>query len=98
MKNIMLAVLALFVVFTASACTTRVEQPVEAVDLQGPESCDLLSYGPYGQAWKFSNKDTAAPVGFECVSLGGGVFKCDPEACLVLPYTGSCPHCGGGGE
>jgi len=32
------------------------------------------------------------------VSLGGGVFECKPDFCLVLPYTGTCPHCGGGGE
>lgn len=96
MKKILFVFVAL--VLSLGACTQRVEQPVEAVELQAPESCDMVASGPYGQAWKFSNKDTAAPVGFACVSLGGGMFKCEVDACLVAPYGGTCPHCGGGGE
>lgn len=94
MKTVVLFLIAL----TMAACTVERSAPVEAVELHGPESCDLMASGPTVQVWKFSNKDTAAPVGLECVSLGGGVFKCDSDACLVLPYTGTCPHCGGGGE
>lgn len=96
-RSITVIALVLLAVF-ASACTVERSAPVEAAELHGPESCDVVASGPVGQAWQFSNHDTAAPVGFSCVSLGGGMFKCDPDACLVLPYTGTCPHCGGGGE
>jgi hypothetical protein len=64
-------------------------------------SCELLDATSTEQVFRFSDVNTSsvdAGLGTECVSLGGGVFDCKPEACLVLPYTGTCPHCGGGGE
>ncbi len=72
--------------------------PVESAEPGAPLSCELLASSDAEQVWAFSDPDTAAPVGTECLSLGGGVFTCKPTACLALPYAGSCPHCFGGGE
>jgi len=72
-----------------------------AKEAVAPASCELLDSTATEQVFRFSDANTSsvdAGLGTECVSLGGGVFDCKPDACLVLPYTGTCPHCGGGGE
>jgi hypothetical protein len=92
MKTIALLVLALL---PLTGCAASVEADAPS---SGPPSCDLLAAGEWEQVWAFSDHDTAAPVGTACLSLGGGMFTCKPEACLEVGIAGTCPHCPGGGE
>lgn len=67
--------------------------------ISAPLSCELLDSSPTEQIFKFADPDTSSPsagLGTECASLGGGVFTCKPDACLALPFAGTCPHCAGG--
>ena len=93
----MKSITALFplLVILLAACGAATETPDSNA---APPSCELLAAGEWEQVWAFSDHDTAAPVGTACLSLGGGMFTCKPTACLDLAYTGTCPHCGGGGE
>jgi len=95
MKTITVLILALFTITTG--CTANVASSADE-GTAAPLSCELLAASDTEQVFAFSDPDTAAPVGTECVSLGGGVFTCKPTACLVVAYAGSCPHCAGGGE
>jgi len=89
-------VVLILIVATFTGCAANVA--TDSSDPAAPLSCELIASSETEQVFKFSDPDIAAPVGTDCVSLGGGVFDCKPDACLVLPYVGTCPHCGGGGE
>lgn len=83
----------------ASAPCAPTSSPTVTPAAAPAQSCTLVTSNGDEQIFEFSDPDTAAPVGTSCVSLGGGWFTCTPDACLVLPYTGTCPHCpSGGGE
>ena len=59
----------------------------------GPISCELVDRSEAELVLKFSDPEIAAPGGTECVSLGGGVFDCKPNFCVVVAYAGNCPEC-----
>jgi hypothetical protein len=71
-----------------------------------PRTCEVMQTEPNGDSaapgnsfWLFEHGLAGSnPVPGDCVDLGDGWFECNADACLVLPYTGTCPHCGGGGE
>lgn len=91
----------LFILLIALVPIACGASPEGSVSEPAAMSCELLDATATTQVFKFSNVDTSsvdAGLGTECTSLGGGVFQCMPTACLVLPYTGTCPHCAGGGE
>jgi hypothetical protein len=43
--------------------------------------------------WQFAHAADKPGVPSSCVDLGGGRFQCAPDACLLLPYFGTCPVC-----
>jgi hypothetical protein len=103
MKTFTIPVLALVLAFAVSACGGSAESapaPAEA-PAEAPSSCEA---SPFADAagntlWTFSDKLSGDPLPGACTDLGDGIhFWCTPSACLFLSYTGSCPHCAGGGE
>jgi hypothetical protein len=54
----------------------------------GP-TCDVTAPG----VWRFARAADKPGVPNSCVGLGGGEYQCPADACLVVPYTGTCPVC-----
>lgn len=75
-----------------ASCDARVDEAPAAL------SCDMLAESSTERVISFADPDTRSPGGTSCVSLGGGVFTCPADFCLFEQYTGTCPHCPGGGE
>jgi hypothetical protein len=48
-----------------------------------------------GNVWHFANAADKPGVPDTCTDLGGGSYECPATACLVVPYTGTCPACAG---
>lgn len=64
-----------------------------------PVSCEVMTTTTDGDnIWFFAEAPASNPVPGDCRDLGNGWYECTPDACLVLPYVGTCAHCGGGGE
>lgn len=77
-------------------CSANVEptEPQSEVPAEQPEAepaCTVIGRGEQDLVLKFSDHDIAAPGGLKCVSLGGGVFRCDPDTCGF--FGGNCPEC-----
>ena len=70
MKNI--TALLPFLVILLAACGAA---PEAADSSTSPMSCEFLDSSETVQVFKFSDPETAAPLGLECVSHGGGVFE-----------------------
>jgi hypothetical protein len=58
----------------------------------GP-TCNVIAAADGKQTWRFWNAADRPGVPDSCTSLGGGAYECDSTACLVVPYTGTCPAC-----
>lgn len=88
-----------FIVFfalTLGACAGQVDStPTEATDPVKRASCDLLDETPTLRVFAYSDPQAQAPG---CKAVGGGVFDCPADYCLMTTEGGTCPHCFGGGE
>ena len=102
----MKAITALILVFTLAlaACGGAADPgglPASAAPTPASPSCDLSSGtdAAGNTLWTFSAPLTGNPLPGACDDLQDGVhYLCNADACLFLPYTGTCPHCPGGGE
>ncbi|HEX3850659.1 MAG TPA: hypothetical protein VHW01_06805 [Polyangiaceae bacterium] len=101
MQKLAVLVVLAFSLLLAACGGSADSGPAPAEALAAPSSCEA---SPFADAagdtlWTFSDKLSGNPLPGACTDLGDGIhFWCDARACLFLPYTGSCPHCPGGGE
>lgn len=70
-------------------CAGNAAEPVT----HGP-TCETSSTAQGKQLWHFEHAADAPGVDSSCEALGDGWYECAAEACLLIPYDGTCPVCG----